>query len=63
VTSGWADSVAATVANDVLVALGPASAGSQLLAQGIQLELGVGATVQIPNVTVLLAGTPFVGQG
>jgi hypothetical protein len=62
-TSGWAADVAAGVPWDVVSTLGPASAGSQLLARGINVRFDSYNSVTIPSVTVSPAGVGFVGQG
>jgi len=45
-TSGWASQLAATAVADLISTLGPASAGSQLIAQALNLEFGSAASIR-----------------
>jgi hypothetical protein len=62
-TSGWAADVAAGAPWDVVSTLGPASAGSQLLARGVNVRFDGFSSVTIPSVTVAPTGINFVAQG
>jgi hypothetical protein len=61
--SGWADTLAHTVVRDVLISLGPASAGSELLQMGTVLDWGNSAKINVPGVIADKSNASFVGQG
>jgi hypothetical protein len=48
--AGWANTLAATAVADLLLNLGPASAGSALLRHGLQLEFTRSAAIWVPGV-------------
>src|SRR5262249_38043889 len=59
----WAGPLAAYRVEDVLQNLGPLSAGSQLLKQGITLTFDGAAEIRVPGITVSASAAGFVGQG
>jgi hypothetical protein len=61
--SGWADTLAHTVIRDLLISLGPASAGSELLQMGTVLDWGNSAKISVPGVVADKSNATFVGQG
>jgi hypothetical protein len=59
---GWASQLAVSVVRDLLAALGPASAGGQLLQLGTTLEWNNAAKILIPGLTASAANATFVGE-
>jgi hypothetical protein len=62
VTTGWAADTAAGLPFDVISNLGPASAGSQLLAAGLNLRFNGYAAITVPGVSISPVGIGFVAQ-
>jgi hypothetical protein len=63
-TAGWASDLAPFAVNDFLLNLGPASAGSAVLARGLgPLSFGDGGGVMVPGVSPSASLVGFVGQG
>ena len=61
--STWAGPLATYRVQDLLTNLGPASAGSALLARGISLTFDRAAEIRVPGITVSASYAGFVGQG
>src|SRR5262252_5041492 len=62
-TSGWAAELAHTVVRDALAALGPASAGAQLLQRSLVLSFGGAGTISAPGFVGAAANAGFVAEG
>jgi Phage capsid family len=62
-TSAWAGSLAATALADLIMSLGPASAGSQLLKRGLQLSFARSASIIVPSLVASASSVGFVGEG
>jgi hypothetical protein len=62
-TAGWADSLANASFADFVGLMGPAFAGSALLARGLQLNFGPSANVIVPGLVTSASNTSFVAQG
>jgi hypothetical protein len=61
--SGWAAELAINTIAELLVALGPQSAGSQLLRRATVLTLGRYESVTVPALVAAATNASFVGQG
>ena len=59
---GWADSLAQSSVASFIGALGPASAGSELLSRGLQLEFGGSAAITVPTLIASAGATSFVAE-
>jgi hypothetical protein len=62
-TSGWASQLAATAVADVISNLGPASAGSELIRQALNLEWGRAASLRVPTIVASADDVGFVAEG
>jgi HK97 family phage major capsid protein len=60
--TGWAAEIAHTVVEDLLVSLGPASAGSELLRRGTVLTFDGAAKLSVPSLVAAATNAGFVGQ-
>jgi len=61
--SAWAGALGATVNVDTLMALGPASAGAELLRRGLLVNFDGAGSIRIPTILSAATDTPFVEQG
>src|SRR5215204_5829181 len=61
--SAWAGALSATVNVDTLMALGPASAGAELLRRGLLVNFDGAGSIRIPTILSAATDTPFVEQG
>jgi hypothetical protein len=59
----WAGALAQSAVADLLVSLGPASAGSQLLKAALVLDLGRNASLTVPGIVAAAGNVGFVSQG
>lgn len=62
-SADWAGALASTAVADFVAGLGPASAASQILAAGLQINLGRSAGVTIPSAPASAAGMGFYSEG
>src|SRR5262249_19666192 len=62
-TTGWSPELGQNVISDLLVALGPASAGSELLRRATMLSLERYASVTVPALVASAANASFIGEG
>jgi hypothetical protein len=62
-TTAWAQSLASTALTDLILSLGPASAGSQLLKRGMQLSFARSASIIVPAIVAAASSVGFVGEG
>ena len=62
-TTGWASELAATAISDLIVALGPASAGGELIKLGLNLEFNGARNIQVPTIISTATDVPFVEEG
>lgn len=62
-TSGWAQELAHRVVMDALAALGPASAGAQVLAKGLVLNFGNAGSISAPGFIAGAGNASFVAEG
>src|SRR5262249_9807988 len=61
--TGWAKELAVNQVAELLIALGPQSAGSELLRAGNMLALGRYASVTVPGLVASAASASFVAEG
>jgi hypothetical protein len=61
--AAWAGPLAHSVVAELLTNLGPTSAGSQLLRQGISLQFDGANQIKCPGITASASYAGFVGQG
>lgn len=61
--SGWASQLAQTAVSDFILGLGPASAGAQLLRQGMQLNFDGNAAILVPGLLAAAGNVSFVAEG
>ena len=62
-TTSWAPELGQNVISDLLVALGPASAGSELLRRATMLSLDRYASVQVPALVANATNASFIQEG
>ena len=62
-TAGWAAELVQTMVADGLRALGPASAGAQVLERGLVLSFEGHGTISAPGLVVEYGNAGFVGEG
>jgi hypothetical protein len=60
--AGWANSLASTALSDFISSMGPASAGSTLLASGMQLEFNGATAIMVPGFIAAAGNVGFVGE-
>jgi hypothetical protein len=62
-TTGWSPELGQNVVSDLMVALGPASAGSELLRRSTVLSLERYASVSVPALVASATNASFIGEG
>jgi len=62
-TSGWSPELGQNVISDLMVSLGPASAGSELLRRATVLSLERYASVTVPSLVASATNASFIGEG
>jgi hypothetical protein len=62
-TAGWAQELAVNHVSELLIALGPTSAGSQLLRRANMLTLGRFESVKVPALVASASNASFIGEG
>lgn len=60
---GWAAELAQKRVSDALAALGPASAGAQLLQQSLVFAFDGAGQISVPGFVAAAANAGFVGEG
>src|SRR5262245_48853280 len=61
--AGWAAELAVNTISEILVALGPQSAGSELLRRGTMLTLPPYSSITVPSLVASATNASFIGEG